>query len=401
MSRALLRRLAWPLLAAAIVVAAVWALWPSAILIDSASIARGSLEVTVEDEGVTRIREVYTVSAPTTGKMQRAPREVGDEVVAGQTVVAVIEPSDPTFMDIRTQRVTEAAVDAASAAVNLAEAQLKQAQSQLEFAKADLNRAVELAARQTISVRALEKAKLDVATAEAGVASAVAALEVRRRELVSARARLIQPGDIDTAQRTCCVQIRAPVSGRVLRIVAESEQVVQAGAPLIELGDPADLEIAVDFLSRDAVRIPPGAAARIESWGGETVLNAKVRRVEPTAFTKVSALGIEEQRVKTILDLTDPPAQWRRLGHGYRVVARVSVWRENNILLVPLGALFRKGDRWAVFLERNGRARLQEVEIGERNQRFARVLDGLREGDRVILHPSDRIQDSTAVAERQ
>jgi len=401
MSRALLRRLAWPLLAAAIVVAAVWALWPSAILIDSASIARGSLEVTVEDEGVTRIREVYTVSAPTTGKMQRAPREVGDEVVAGQTVVAVIEPSDPTFMDIRTQRVTEAAVDAASAAVNLAEAQLKQAQSQLEFAKADLNRAVELAARQTISVRALEKAKLDVATAEAGVASAVAALEVRRRELVSARARLIQPGDIDTAQRTCCVQIRAPVSGRVLRIVAESEQVVQAGAPLIELGDPADLEIAVDFLSRDAVRIPPGAAARIESWGGETVLNAKVRRVEPTAFTKVSALGIEEQRVKTILDLTDPPAQWRRLGHGYRVVARVSVWREDNILLVPLGALFRKGDRWAVFLERNGRARLQEVEIGERNQRFARVLDGLREGDRVILHPSDRIQDSTAVAERQ
>jgi HlyD family secretion protein len=401
MPRALIRRLALLLLALAILAAGAWALWPRPVLVDLATIGRGSLEVTVEDEGVTRIREVYTVSAPTSGKMLRALRKVGDQVTAGQTVVAVIEPSDPAFMYIRTQRVNEAAVEAARAAVALAEAQRKQAEAQLEFARADLKRAVDLAASQTISVRALDKARLDVATAESNVASAVAALEVRRRELESARARLIQPGDVDTTEVGCCVQVRAPVSGTVLRLVAESEQVVPAGAPLIELGNPADLEIAVDFLSRDAVLIPPAAPARIESWGGETVLNAKVRRVEPTAFTKVSALGIEEQRVKTILDFTDPPSQWRRLGHGYRVVARVTVLRQDDIPLVPLGALFRKEERWAVFVEQSGRARLQQVEIGQRNQRFARVVEGLREGDRVVLHPSDRIQDGAAVAERQ
>jgi HlyD family secretion protein len=191
------------------------------------------------------------------------------------------------------------------------------------------------------------------------------------------------------------------VSGSVLRIVAESEQVVQAGTPLIEIGDPADLEIAVDFLSRDAVRIPPAAPARIESWGGETVLNARVRRVEPTAFTKVSALGIEEQRVRTILDFTDPPVQWRRLGHGYRVVARVEISRQDDVPLVPLGALFRSGERWAVFVVQDGRAQLRPIEIAQRNQRFARVVEGLREGDRVVLHPSDRIRDGTAVTERQ
>jgi HlyD family secretion protein len=401
MLRTLIRRLALPLLALAIVAAGAWALWPRPVLVDLATIERGSLEVTVEDEGVTRIREVYTISAPTSGKMLRALRKVGDQVVAGQTVVAVIEPSDPAFMDIRTQRVNEAAVEAARAAVALGEAQLKQAEAQLEFARADLKRAADLAASQTISVRALDKAKLDVATAESSVASAAAALEVRRRELESARARLIQPGNVDTTEIGCCVQIRAPVSGTVLRLVAESEQVVQAGAPLIEVGDPADLEIAVDFLSRDAVRIPPAALAKIESWGGETVLNAKVRRVEPTAFTKVSALGIEEQRVKTILDFTDPPAQRRRLGHGYRVIARVVVSRQDDIPLVPLGALFRTGERWAVFVVKDGRARLRQVEIAQRNQHFARIGDGLREGERVVLHPSDRVQDGTAVAVRQ
>lgn len=395
-----MRRIFALLLGAGVIAVIAWALWPQPVPVDVATIGKGPLEVVVEDEGITRIREVYTVSAPIGGKMLRAEREVGDRVVAGKTVVAVIEPTDPTFLDVRTQRVNEAAVEAAQAAVDLAEAQIKQARSQLEFAQGDLRRAEELAARQTISARALEKAKLDVTSAEAAVASAVATLEVRRRELESARARLIQPGDPATRSASCCIEVRSPIDGLVLRIVAESEQVVPAGAPLIELGDPNDLEIVVDFLSRDAVRIVPGAPARIESWGGETALNARVRRIDPTGFTKVSALGIEEQRVKVLLDFTDPAEKWRQFGHGYRIVARVAVWRGDDVLLVPLGALFRQGENWAVFVVADGRARQRLVGIGERNLRAARVLDGLEPGDEVVLHPSDRVHDGVRVQPR-
>lgn len=393
-------RLTALLLGLAIVVLVGWALWPKPVPIDIAVVDRGTLEVTVEDEGITRIRDVYTVSAPIGGKMLRTHQEVGDPVVAGRTIVAVIEPMDPTFLDVRTLRVNEAAVQAAQAAVDLADAQVVQARSQLDFAESDLRRAEELASRQTIAARTLEKAKLDLTSAQAAVASAIATLEVRRRELESARARLIQPGESRAQTAGCCVEVRSPIDGHVLRIVLESEQVVQPGTPLIELGDPNKLEIVVDFLSRDAVRIAPGAMAHIESWGGDARFNARVRRVEPTAFTKVSALGIEEQRVKVILDFTDPPQQWRQLGHGYRIVARVVVWRGQDVLLAPLGALFRHGDAWAVFVVSEGRAQRRLVQIGERNTRAARVIEGLQPGEFIILHPSDRIRPGVRVQAR-
>jgi HlyD family secretion protein len=376
-----------------------WALWPQPVPVDMAAIATGPLEVTVEDEGITRIREVYTVSAPIGGKLQRSPREVGDNVAADKTLVATIEPTDPTFLDVRTQRVNAAAVQAAQAAVDLAEAQIKQAKAQLEFMRSDLRRAEELAASRTISTRALEKAKLDVDSAETAVASAVATMEVRRRELESARAHMIQPGQPSVRSASCCVEVRSPITGRVLKIVAESEQVVQAGAPLLEIGDPRDLEIVVDFLSRDAVRIKPGQPARIESWGGEKILNARVKRIEPTGFTKVSALGIEEQRVKVILDFTAPESEWQELGHGYRIIARVVVWHGEGVL-VPLGALFRQGESWAVFVVEDGRAHRRLVKIGERNLHAARVIDGLRPGERVVLHPSDRVADGVRIEPR-
>jgi len=232
----------------------------------------------------------------------------------------------------------------------------------------------------------------------------VATLEVRRRELESAKAHLIQPGEINAKARSANdlndvndIHVYSPVDGRVLKIIAESEQVVQAGAPLLEIGDPRDLEIVVDFLSRDAVRIKPGETARIESWGGDTVLGAKVRRV---GFTKVSALGIEEQRVKVILDFTGPPAEWQELGHGFRVIARVVIWHSNDALQVPLGALFREGDNWAVFVVTNGRAERRLVTIGERNLHAARVLKGLTSGDKVVMHPSDRVHDGVKVKPR-
>lgn len=399
MFRLLLRRLIMGLLAAGLLGALVWVLWPKPILVDTAAVARGPLHVTVEDEGITRIREVYTVSAPTGGKMLRAPREIGDTVVGGDTVVAIFQPTDPTFLDIRTQRVSQAAVNAANAAMQLAEAQVRQAKSQLEFLQSDQRRAEELAARAAISTRSLEKARLDVVTAEAALASAHATVEVRRRELESARAQLIQPGE-EVISQVGYIQVRAPASGRVLKILVESEQVVPAGAPLLEIGNPSDLEIVVDLLSRDAVRVSVGASARIESWGGDVALNARVTRIEPSGFTKVSALGIEEQRVRTVLEFTDPMQSWQRLGHAFRVVAKITVWSLEDELLVPLGALFRKGDDWAVFVVQSGRARMRLVEIGERNLQMARVLKGLQPGERIVLHPSDRIVDDGAVAPR-
>ncbi len=377
-----------------------WALWPQPVPVDLATIGRGPLEVTVEDEGITRIHDVYTVSSPILGKMLRSPREVGDKVAADKTLIAEIEPMAPTFLDVRSQRVNQAAVQAAQAGVDLAEANIKQSNSQLEFARNDLRRAEELAVSKTISARALDKAKLDVDSAEAAVASAKATLEVRKRELESARARLMQPGDINAGARSA-VQVRSPIDGVVLKLIAESEQVVQPGAPLVDIGNPNDLEIAVDFLSRDAVRIKPGQPARIESWGGDKTLTAKVRRVEPNGFTKISALGIEEQRVKVILDFTGSPKDWRELGHGYRVVARVVVWHSDDVLKVPLGALFRQGDDWAVFVAVGGRAKLRLIKIGERNLHNAHVLDGLKDGEQVVLHPSDRVHDGVRIEPRE
>ena len=394
------RRVVWGVVAAGVAGAFIWAMAPRPVFVDPATIGRGMLEVTVEDEGVARIREVYTVSAPTSGKMLRSPLTVGDPVVANETVVARFTPGDPLFLDVRSRRVAEAAVEAAKSGVSLAETQVDQARSQLAFARGDLRRASELAEHRTIAERSLEKARLDVATGESAVASALATLEVRRRELESAKAQLIQPGEGGARGSECCIEVRAPVSGRVLKIIAESEQVVAAGSPLVEIGDPSDLEITVDLLSRDAVRVEPGASARIESWGGEGSLAAKVRRVEPTGYTKVSALGIEEQRVRVVLDFADRPEAWRRLGHGFRVVARIVVWRGEGVPQVPIGALFRSGESWAVFVMADGRARLRALEIGERNQRFARVVSGLGEGEAVILHPGEAVRDGVRVEPR-
>jgi HlyD family secretion protein len=198
----------------------------------------------------------------------------------------------------------------------------------------------------------------------------------------------------------CCVQVRAPVSGRVLRLHQESEAVIVAGSRLVETGDPADIEIVVDLLSRDAVRASPGDAARIERWGGEGVLNGRVRRIEPFGVTKVSALGIEEQRVNVIIDLTDPRERWERLGHGYQIAAQIILWHGETVLQAPLSALFRRGEEWAVFRVESGRAQIRTVAIGRTNRRAAQVLDGLDAGDRLVAHPSDRIRDGIRIAPR-
>ncbi len=382
----------------------VYALAPKLVLVDTGAIAKAPMRVTVDEEGETRIREVYVVSAPIGGKVLRAPREIGDTVEQGKSLVAVIRPGDPGFHDVRTRRELRAAVAAAKATVTLADSEVRRARSELQFAESDLARAKRLSTRGTISQRALEKAVLDVDTGRAALAQSLATLELRKRELESAEAKLIGPEQPPAAtddERSCCVEVRAPVSGRVLKIHHESEQIIAAGANLLEIGDPHDLEIVVDLLSTDAVKVREGAPAHIEGWGGPGILNATVRRVDPAGFTKVSALGIEEQRVNTILDITDPKEKWARLGHDFRVFVRITVWSAEDALAVPLSALFRHGADWAVFRVEDGVARLVKLQLGERNTRNAQVLSGLEEGDRVVLHPSDRVADGVSIEQRR
>jgi HlyD family secretion protein len=247
----------------------------------------------------------------------------------------------------------------------------------------------------------LDKAKFDVEANEAALASAKALREVRRSERASAMARLIDPSNATPQSNpACCIQLRSPVTGRVLNIIQESEAVVPAGSPLVEIGDPLDLEVVADLLSTDAVQIEPGSPVRIDGWGGSPI-QGRVIRVDPAGFLKVSALGIEEQRVRTTIDFVDPPEAWSRLGHDYRVIVHVTIWHADNVLSIPVSALFRQGDDWSVFSVKGGRARATVVKIGRRNNRIAEILSGLSEADRVVVHPSDRIRDGVPVMVRE
>jgi HlyD family secretion protein len=375
----------------------VWAFLPRPVEVDVGEVAPRPLEIVVEEEGEARIRDVFTVSATITGKLQRISLHAGDSVTEGETVVALIGPAAPVLLDSRSRAVAEASAAAAQAAMDLARAQLVQAEATQDFMTSEANRAVALFEKGAISQRSYDNAIREQKTAQAAVSSALANLAVREKELESALA-VLQPDRNGEAGR-CCVEVLAPASGRVLRVLTESEQVVQPGTPILEIGDPGNMEIVVELLSRDAVRVREGAAATITGWGGATI-PAVVERVEPSAVTKVSALGIDEQRVKVILALSGATDEWSQLGHGFRVITRITLWREDDVLTIPVGALFRDGTDWATFVLRDDRARLQSITLGERNESFAQVLDGLRPGDRVILHPSDLVADGVQVAQR-
>jgi len=360
------------------------------------------MEVTVDDEAKTQVRHVYTVSAPIIGKVLRIspPRHVGDEVTLDDTVVAVMQPTTPSFHDARTHDELQAALGAAEAAVTFSEAEVKRIEAALAYSRAELQRAEKLAKSGAISQVALDKARFDVETNEAALASAKAQIEVRRNEYAMVAARLGQPYGVDAeSDPSCCIRLRAPVSGRILKVIQESEGLVQAGAALVKIGDLLDLQVVADLLSTNAVRVKPSASVLIDGWGGPAV-RAKVTRVDPAGFLKVSALGIEEQRVRTEIDFVDPPEVWSQLGHDYRVTVHVTSWRDENAVTAPVAALFRQGDDWAVFVVVDGRARTRVVKIGQRNDRVAQVVSGLSAGDRVVLHPSDRITDGATVAER-
>jgi HlyD family secretion protein len=396
------RGAAWGLVGAAMIGGLAWFAWPQPIGVDLSPVDKGAMAVTVDDEARTRVRHVYTVSAPIAGRVLRTPHEVGDQVIADDTVVAVMQPTAPGFHDIRTHEELQAMLAAAEAAVRLAEAETRRIEAALAFSRSELVRARSLARSESIAQKALDKAIFDVETNEAALASAKAQLEVRRSEHAGLAARLAQPTSRAAPQPdpACCVNIRAPVSGRVLRIIQESESVVQAGTPLIDIGDPRDLEIVADLLSTQAVQIKTGAPVTIDGWGGAP-LRGRVTRIDPAGFLKVSALGIEEQRVRTTIDFLDPAELWSRLGHDYRVIVHVTTWSAEDALRAPVGALFRDGEDWAVFKVQGGRARRTAIKVGHRNNRTAEVLSGLAPGDQVVLHPSDRVKDGTSVAQRE
>jgi HlyD family secretion protein len=401
MTPALKRLTFWGPLALALALVLAWLFRPGAVPVDLVAVDRGPLTVSVSDEGETRVRDMYVVSAPIPGRMRRIELEVGDPVVADETLVARIEPSDPSFLDMRSAAEARANVDAAAAARTHAEAQVRRVQAELDFARAEYERIRALARSHTVSENELDSAQRRARTAEAALAEAQAERKVRDSEYQVARARLLAPSAARERVADCdCVSVYSPVSGQVLRIVNESEGVVASGTPLVEVGNPGLLEVVVDLLSADAVRVHSGQRVVIEAWGGDQPLDGVVERVEPFGFTKVSALGIEEQRVNVVIDITSPRERWERLGHGYRVEPRIVLWESPDVLRVPLSALFRQGDRWAVFVERAGRAELREVEIGQGNGLHAEARAGLEAGERVVLHPADRVSPGARLAER-
>ncbi len=376
-------------------------LQPQPVGVDVAQVTRGDLLVTIDDEGQTRLKDVYVVSAPVMGQVRRIDIEAGDAVTAGDTILALFQPSDPIMLDLRSRTEAEAIVKAADAAVGLAEAERSRAQAQLDYDRAELRRAEPLAERGTISQATLDQRQLSVRTAQASVAQATANLRKIRADLESARAMLITSQDGENGQDSKdLIPVRAPISGRVLRVLQESEGVLAAGSPLMELGNPAELEIVVDLLSTDAVKIRAGDRVIVDDWGGDMPLEGLVRLVEPFGFTKISALGIEEQRVNVIIDFVSPQSEWQNLGHGYRVETRVVTQDQRDVLKIPVSALFRSGDKWAVFVDDNATARLKEIALGRRNTLEAEVTDGLAQDETVILHPSDAITDGVAVEQR-
>jgi HlyD family secretion protein len=376
----------------AVVAFAVLALRPRPVAIDAARAVRGPLRVTVDEEGETRVRHRYIVAAPVGGRLERIVLDEGDGVAVGQVVARL----DPAPLDPRGREQAEARLAASRATWREAEARVAHERAALAEARRRLARAERLGAAEVVPAEEVDAARTAVRTAETDLEAATSRARAAAYDVESARAALLEslPG---APAGSRAIELRAPAAGSVLRVCQECEKVVAAGAELIELGDPRDLEVVVDVLSSDAVKIPPGAAMRlVAGWegGGEELL-ARVRVIEPSGFTKVSPLGVEEQRVNVVADLVSPPG---RLGDRYRVEARIVLWEEEDILKIPAGALFRGPDGWAVFTVEDGRARRRAVEVGHRNSDEAEILKGIAEGEVVILYPSDAIRHGVRVS---
>ena len=380
----------------------IYLLTPSPVSVDISRISKGELLVTIDDEGKTQLKDVYTVSAPVAGRVRRIDIEAGDPVIANSTVLALFQPNDPAMLDLRSRSEAEASLKAAKAAVELAEAEQSRAQAQLEFSQTELNIGIPLAKKGTISKATLDQRELTLKTSRAQLSQANANLNKIRADLEFANARLItvnQSGDRKLDQEL--IPVKSPISGIIIRVIQESEGVVSAGTPLLELGDPKKMEIITDLLSSDAVKIKKNSKVIIEDWGGKDSLLGSVRLIEPFGFTKFSALGIEEQRVNVLIDFVSNQSKWIGLGHGYRVDTKIIIYENFEALKVPISALFRMGDDWAVFINDRNKAKLKKIIIGNKNSLEAEVISGLIEGEEVILHPSNSIFNNVSINVRQ
>jgi HlyD family secretion protein len=369
------------------------AMWPEAMAVDTATVARGPLQVTIDEDGETRVRDRFVITAPVAGRLQRIELEPGDRVLQGAVVVK-LAPLDAPLLDPRSRAELAAAAGAAEQAVGQARAEHDRAVALRDRAAAAERRLANLVAAGAVSREDYESAQTALETGRRSVEVAAFAVHRAEREWQLARTRLETP-----ANRGRLIDVPSPAAGVVLKRLRESESAVSAGEPLIEIGDPAQLEVVADFLSTDAVRIRPGAPVLIERWGGDQPLRGRVRRVEPSGFLKVSALGVEEQRVNVIMDFADEAAGCD-LGDAYRVEARIIVSQQDDVLVVPVGSLFRRGDQWAVFVADEGVARLTAIEMGERNYDLAQVVRGLADGQRVVLHPPDTLVDGARIRAR-
>jgi HlyD family secretion protein len=379
-----------------VVAALLWGFRPRPIAVDTAEVVRGPLEISVEEEGKTRVKERYVLHAPVAGHMRRIDLDVGGAVALGEVLV-VLEPASSAVLDPRSRAEAEAGAASAHSALERAEAEQARAEAEAELARQEFERREELLARQLISRSERDQAEAQMRARDAARRAAVSAVAVARHNLQAARARLEYSAATRTGEAAEQVSLRSPVDGRVLGLMRESAGVVSAGEALLAVGDPAALEVEVEVLSKDAVRIPPGGRVLLERWGGDGPLEGVVRSVEPAGFTKVSALGVEEQRVLVIADLASPPQDWARLGDGYRVEARFVVWRREDAVIVPSSALFRRDGGWAVFVAAGSRARLREVEVGRSDGLRAEILGGLEPGDRVVVHPDDELDDGVKI----
>lgn len=395
------RILFWSVMLALLAGGLFFAFRPRPVPVDLITVKPAHFVQGIDDEGETRVRDVFKLSAPVTGRSTRIALEVGDQVKAGKTVVTRIEPIDPSILDVRSQIRAVAEVRAAEAARVHASAELERAKVGLGYAETELDRSRKLMKNATVSQMRLDKAERDYKTQVAAVKVAEAALKMRDFDLERARAQLISPQEAATQRKTRdYLPITSPVSGQVLQIFHKSAGVVQAGGPLVEIGDPRDLEIEVDLLSSDAVRVMKGQRVEISNWGGEGKLKGKVTRTEPYGFKKVSALGIEEQRVNVIVALTSKPESWQRLGHGYQLDARIVIW-EGEVISLPMTALFRHEGAWSVYVLAGGKAALRKVELGRRNGVRAEIKQGLKEGEEVVSHPNDRISEGVELTKRK
>ncbi len=387
------------IIAAVIVLAMVYGFFPKAVDVDLVQVKRGPLQVTIEEEGRTRLKERFVITAPTAGYLERITAKAGDKVKKDQNII-VLEPLRSPVLDSRSRAEAESTVTATEAALNAAVEKESAAAADAGYMEKRIERLKNLYAKGSISKDQFDQIEAETRKARAIQRSAQAAVEVARSELERAKTLLQNYASIENTAGHNTVYVASPINGSIFRIFKESEGAVNVGEPLMEIGDSRNLEVRVEVLSSDAVKIQKGTKVFFKRWGGDGILEGVVRVVEPSGFTKISSLGVEEQRVFVIADITSPSENWSALGDGYRLEAHFVIWDGKDVLQIPTSSLFRVNDDWAVFVEEKGKAQQRLLKIGNRNGLVAEIISGLNEKEKVIAHPDDTVNNGVRVNER-